>query len=136
MLNIGIVKGLDKQESGLFIRPRVPEREPGRKLIERASSFAHAMANNMSRKEIQQVSFMPLVVTEIAWIYAQMAREAAARNRLEMFRDMGRVVDLKRKGYEDFLALHLDYKRRKTIKLEAEALMGDFKRDFEILYWS
>ena len=138
MLNIGIIKGLDQQESWLFIRPRVPEREPGseKKLIEKASSFAHEMINNMSRKEIQQVSFMPLVLTEIAWIYAQMAREAAAHNRLEMFRDMGRVVDLKRKEYEDFLALNLDYMRRTTIKLEAEALMGDFERDFEILYWS
>lgn len=135
MLNIGIVKGLDKSESGLFIRPRVPERESGSegRLIEEAAKSARSMLDNLSQQEMKQVGFVPLVITELAWIYAQQARDAAARNRLAMFRKLSGVFDQMRNGYDDWLALDLDYANRKRIKVEAEALMRDYERDFTIL---
>lgn len=131
----GVMDGLGKIGGGLLDIPNLPIKIPGLedRLLEEAAKSARSMLDNLSQQEMKQVGFVPLVITELAWIYAQQARDAAARNRLDMFRKLSGVFDQMRKGYDDWLARDLDYANRKRIKIEAEALMRDYERDFTIL---
>ena len=135
MFNIGIVDGFNKLKNGFLNLPDIPVKDPEleNRLVEEAAACTRTMIESLSMKEIQQVGFVPLVITELAWIYAQQARDAAARNKLEMFRKLGKIFDEQRKEYDNYLSLNLDYIRRKTIKVEAESLIRDYEKDFTIL---
>lgn len=104
-------------------------------LIAEAKRSARNMLDNLTLKEVKRTGIVPLVITEIAWTYADMARKAAAKYKLDMFVKMGRVYDSKRADYERWLAKDIDFNNRSRIKIEAERMLDDLKRDFTILYF-
>lgn len=108
----------------------------GKVLKEQAASFVADLIKEFSQVEIEQITFAPLVVTEIAWMYGQIARDEAARQKVSILRDLGRLFNMERAEYNDWLSQFLDYRRRKKIVTEAERVMGDYGRDFQILYFS
>lgn len=130
-----ILDNMRSERDSPFTRIEYNQANAKEVLREHAASFVADLIDKFNQMEIEQITFAPLVVTEIAWIYGQIARDEAAKQKISIFRDLGRLFNLERAEYNDWLSQFLDYRRRKKIVTEAERVMGDYGRDFQILYF-
>ena len=94
------------------------------------------LAAEFSKKEQTSIAFVPLIINHMAWNYVMKAVRISVDNRIDILKKVTRAVRKLRQDYADELAKDLDLRHQEHIESEAERFMGEFGRDFTILYFS
>ena len=100
------------------------------------SDSTRKMLERLTVKEQMQVSFLPLVITQCAWVYAHKSMELAARDKISILKKLSRTLKMVHQRYEDDLRRDLDYKSRTKIKTQADEFMQSISHDMMILYFT
>ncbi len=103
---------------------------------DKVSGNTKQMMEHLTVGEQLRVSFVPLIITHIAWHYAEKAMECAARDKVSILKKLSRVLKMARKKYEDDLRRDLDNAHIRHIAQQAEMCMEKIQRDLTILYFS
>lgn len=95
-----------------------------------------AMLENLTFDEQMRVSFLPLIITQCAWVYAFKAMELAARDKVEILKKMSRTMKLVREKYDEELRKDLDFTNRKRIETQADEFLNCVAYDTTMLFYS
>ena len=104
--------------------------------MEKVKDGVQQMIDNMTLDEQMKVAFVPLVIEEIAWVYAEKAMVCAARDKVEILKKLSRTLKLVRKKWIDELKRDLDYDHLKNVNVQVEKLLKELDYHFTMLYWS
>ena len=102
-----------------------------------AGSTLRRIIDRMSREEMIKVVFIPLVIADMAWIYAEKAVKEAAKNHVELLKQASRTVRTLRQRYED--DLNFDMTKRQVTNLRrdmAQRILPYVERDSTICYFT
>ena len=94
------------------------------------------MMERLTTDEQMRVSFIPLIITQLAWMYADKAMECAARDKVSILKKLSRTLKLVHKKYDDELRRDLDYNHLQNITRQTEMCVEEMNRDLTILYFS
>ncbi len=100
------------------------------------SDSTQKMLERLTVKEQMQVSFIPLIITQCAWVYAHKSMALAARDKISILKKLSRTLKMVHQHYEDDLRRDLDYKSRTRIQTQAEEFMQSISHDMLILYFT
>lgn len=100
------------------------------------SDSTRKMIECLTVDEQMKVSFVPLVITQIAWVYAHKSMELAARDKIQILKKLSRTLKLVHQKYDEELRRELDWKSRTRISTIAEQFMNGIARDMKILYFT
>lgn len=95
-----------------------------------------AMLENLTFDEQMRVSFLPLIITQCAWVYAFKALELAARDKIQLLKKMSRTMKLVREKYDDELRKDLDFTNRKRIESQTDEFLNCVAYDTTMLFYS
>ena len=76
---------------------------------ELARRDAQTMLDTFTWEENMMIAFVPLIISKVAWVYAEKALKYCADNRISEFKKLGRSIKELRQKYLDFLRLDLDF---------------------------
>lgn len=62
-----------------------------------------------------RVSFVPLIIEQIAWIYAEKAMACAARDKVSLLKKLSRTLKMVHKMWYDELRRDLDWEHIKNV---------------------
>lgn len=85
------------------------------------------LKRNFSWEEHVQIAFTPLIISHIAWVYAEKARRWCAENRVSDVKAISRNVQQLRQGYISLLRQDLDAAHIESIERQTEEFMADPK---------
>lgn len=91
---------------------------------------------NFTFEEHMMIAFVPTIIAELAWIYAEKTLKFAAENRISETKKLSRAVRAVRADYIDFMAKDLDREHITHIQTQSKKLMEECARDFTILWFS
>ncbi len=94
------------------------------------------MMERLTTEEQMRVSFIPLIITQLAWLYADKAMECAARDKVSILKKLSRTLKLVHKKYDDELRQELDYTHLQNIIRQTGMCVEEMNRDLTILYFS
>ena len=103
---------------------------------ESVTESTRMMIERLTLDEQMRVSFVPLVITEIAWHYANKAMDCGARDKVSLLKKHSRSLKQVRQEYKDELSRELDYKHYCGFISQADMCIGELDRDLLILYFS
>lgn len=89
-----------------------------------------------SQKEQIDITFVPLVIQSIAWVYAQKCIDLAVENRISIVNKLTRAVRFVRKEYENELCRDLKDDSLHKIERETQRFMQTYSNDFMIFYFT
>lgn len=94
------------------------------------------MLQEFSFKEQMSVSFLPLIIENLAWFYADKVLEQAARDRIELLKKLGRAVKHVKQVYYEELKKDLNYRHLKTIESISRQFREKFDYHFTIFWFT
>lgn len=94
------------------------------------------MLQTFTFRENMDIAFTPLIITEIAWIYAFKVTKYAADHRIPETIKLSRTVKMLRQKYIDECRKDLDYKHLQNLFDESERFLQTMAKDFLILWFS
>lgn len=121
------------------------EKEPAPTLVEMQEKVFHErvvagvkdMIDNLTVNEQMRVSIVPLIIEQIAWIYAERAMALAAKDKISILKKLTRTLKAVRQKWNDELRKDLDYSHLKSIDGQVELCMNThLAKDLMILYWT
>ena len=89
-----------------------------------------------STKENEFVSFVPLVVAEMAWHYAMKVLDYCAKYKIRDTKELTRAIRMLREHYRWMLSDTLDLEHRRKLFDETEKLMNNISSDMQILWFT
>ena len=113
-----------------------PEQIQERNFKEQCKADALALVDNFSLKEHGQIAFAPLIIAEVAWIYAFKVLKFCADNRIEEVKKLSRAVKALREKYIETLSEDLDRAHLDDILSKAEEFLQENAFDFQLMYYS
>lgn len=100
------------------------------------SEGARLMTERLTLDEQMRVSFLPLVITQMAWHYAEGAMARAARDKVAMLKRLSRTLKAARQDYDSELRRELAHGSYARVIDQAEECIGRMRHDLAILYFS
>lgn len=100
------------------------------------SESTKAMMERLTLDEQMRVSFVPLIITQLAWRYADKAMECAARDKVSILKKLSRTLKMVRQKYDDELRRELDCVHFCKIIEQTEMCISKISHDLAILYFS
>lgn len=94
------------------------------------------MIEKLTVDEQMRVSFVPLIITQLAWLYADKAMVCAARDKVSILKKLSRTLKMVKQKYEDELRRELDYTHLQNVRKQTEMCINEMQRDLTILYFS
>ena len=94
------------------------------------------MIERLTVEEQMKVSFVPLLITQCAWVYAYKSMELAARDKIQILKKLSRTLKMVHQKYDEELRRELDWKSRTRIEKQADEFMNGIARDMKILYFT
>ena len=93
------------------------------------------MLNTFTWEENMMIAFVPLIISKVAWVYAEKAVKYCTDNRISEFKKLGRSVKELRQKYIDVLRLDLDYSHINRIETQTLQFMDECNYDLSILWY-
>lgn len=115
------------------IKTMRPMNEAGFKAIVRRDT--QTMLNTFTWDENMMIAFVPLIISKVAWVYAEKAVKYCTDNRISEFKKLGRSVKELRQQYIDVLRLDLDYSHINRIETQTLQFMDECNYDLAILWY-
>lgn len=103
---------------------------------ESVSESTKKMMERLTIDEQMRVSFVPLIITQLAWLYADKAMECAARDKVSILKKLSRMLKMVHQQYNDELRRELDYDHLQNVVKQTDMCIGEISRDLTILYFS
>lgn len=94
------------------------------------------MLETFTFDENMQIAFTPLIITEVAWKYAYIVLDHAAKERISETKKLSRVVKTLREKYLSDCRKDLDNAHLESMKEAAEVFVNSCGNDFMILFYS
>lgn len=94
---------------------------------EKCSKSYEEMKANFTWEDHVQIAFVPLILSHMAFCYAEHARKWCADNRVSDLKSVSRDVQRLRQDYYDLLRKDLDVAHIEHIKAQTEAFMAEPK---------
>lgn len=123
-------------------QPQQPVKMPNMKeLQEKAfrdnvSESTKKMIERLTLDEQMRVSFVPLIITHLAWVYADKAMACAARDKVSLLKKLSRTLKMVHQKYNEELRRELDYNHLQNVIRQTEMCISEINRDLTILYFS
>ena len=115
------------------IKTMRPMNESNFKAIVRRDT--QTMLNTFTWDENMMIAFVPLIISKVAWVYAEKAVKYCTDNRISEFKKLGRSVKELRQKYIDVLRLDLDYSHINRIETQTVQFMDECNYDLAILWY-
>ena len=115
------------------IKTMRPMNEASFKAIVRRDT--QTMLNTFTWDENMMIAFVPLIISKVAWVYAEKAVKYCTDNRISEFKKLGRSVKELRQQYIDVLRLDLDYSHINRIETQTLQFMDECNYDLAILWY-
>lgn len=87
-------------------------------------------------EEQMRISFLPLIISELAWKYAERARKESAEQRITLLKKLSRSIVQLREKYISEVRKDLDYKHIKHFQEAAEMFCEEYAYDFTIFFYT
>lgn len=103
----------------------------------KVSESVHEMINAFDEDECVQIMFVPLVIAQLAFIYADKAKQYCIDHRISETKPVSRAIDKIKSDWETLLSKDLDREHRDNIKQQTmEFLEYDMQRQINIFYFT
>lgn len=102
---------------------------------ELARMDAQTMLETFTWEENMMIAFVPLIISKIAWVYADKALKYCADNRISEFKKLGCSIKELRQKYLDLLRIDLDFKHIHHIDSQTLQFMDECNYDLTILWY-
>ena len=102
---------------------------------ELARRDAKTMLDTFTLEENMMIAFVPLIISKVAWIYAEKALKYCADNRISEFKKLGRSIKELRQKYLDVLRLDLDFTHIHRIESQTLQFMDECNYHLTILWY-
>ena len=93
------------------------------------------MMERLTLDEQMRVSFVPLIITQLAWTYADKAMKCAARDKVALLKKLCRSLKDVKQAYDNELKRELDYDHFKNIERQSDMCIAEMDKDLTILYF-
>ena len=120
---------------------RTPAMWNNRPLPMTERQFKQIVADNTERmletftwEENMMIAFVPLIISKVAWVYAEKVLAYCAAHRLSEYKNHGRVVKMLRQEYLDTLAKDLDRRHVRHIETQTEQFIEEINHHLTILW--
>ena len=90
------------------------------------------MLETFTWDENMMIAFVPLVISKIAWWYAEKVMKYCADHRISEVKKLGRTIKEVRTKYIDDLRKDLDFAHINNVERQAMQFVEEYKRDFQI----
>ena len=121
---------------------RTPAMWNNRPLPMTERQFKKLVADNTERmldtftwEENMMIAFVPLIISKVAWVYAEKALKYCADNRISEFKKLGRSIKELRQKYLDVLRLDLDFTHIHRIESQTLQFMDECNYHLTILWY-
>lgn len=105
--------------------------------MKKVADGVQQMIDNLSFNEQMRVSFVPLILEQIAWIYAEKAMACAARDKVSLLKKLSRTLKLVHQKWNDTLRQDLDFDHMKNVNEQVGVCVNNhLAHDLMILYWT
>lgn len=94
------------------------------------------MIETLTIAEQMRVFFVPLIITHLAWVYADKAMACASRDKVSLLKKLSRTLKMVHQRYNDELRRELDYNHLQNVIKQTEMCMDEISRDLTILYFT
>lgn len=101
---------------------------------ELARRDAKTMLDTFTWEENMMIAFVPLIISKVAWVYAEKVLAYCAEHRLSEYKKLGRVVKMLRQEYIDTLCKDLDRRHVRHIETQTELFMDEINHHLTILW--
>lgn len=101
---------------------------------ELARRDAQTMLDTFTWEENMMIAFVPLIISKVAWVYAEKVLAYCAAHRLSEYKKHGRVVKMLRQEYLDTLAKDLDRRHVRHIETQTEQFIEEINHHLTILW--
>lgn len=109
---------------------------PERLFLKDMEDSTMLMMERLTTEEQMRVSFVPLIITRLAWVYADKAMTCAARDRVSLLKKLCRELKQVKQDYEREIRRELDYSHVKNVEEQTDMCIDEMGRDLQILYFS
>ena len=114
----------------------MPKREVNEDVVKIVAQHdADALLRTFTWDDCMQIAFVPLVISKIAWTYAERTMKQCAELRIPAFKKLCREIRNLRKKYIDFISLDLNRAHLDKVESKAEQLMTMCNYDFTIMWF-
>ena len=93
---------------------------------------ARQMLETFTWQENMQIAFVPLVISKIAWWYAEKAMQYCADHRISATKKLNRAIKEMRAKYVDELRKDLDFRHVNHVESQAMRFISEYPKDFII----
>lgn len=107
-----------------------------RKLQKEIKDDTDKMMREFSLKEQTQIAFIPLIIENLVWIYADKCVSFCAGRRISETVKLTRAVRMVKKKWQEKMDMDLNGKHQYQIKSETERFIDFCGNDFTILYFT
>lgn len=87
-------------------------------------------------EEQMKISFLPLIISELAWKYAELARRESVEYRITLLKKISRSIVQLREKYISEVRKDLDYQHIKHFQEAADIFCEEYSYDFTILFYT
>lgn len=94
------------------------------------------MLEKFSFQENMEIAFVPLIITEVAWYYAERTMSKAAYHKVSETVRLSRTVKNLHKEYEEMVAKDLDFAHRSHYKAQSKQFIEICQNDLTLLWFS
>lgn len=122
-------------------KPQQPTKMPDikelqeKKFRDDVSESTRKMMERLTLDEQMRVSFVPLIITQLAWLYADKAMACAARDKVSILKKLSRTLKMVHQRYNDELRRELDYTHLQNVMKQTDMCIEEISRDLTILYF-
>lgn len=92
------------------------------------------MLETFTWDENMMIAFVPLIISKVAWVYAEKVLAYCAEHRISEYKKLGRVVKMLRQEYIDTLCKDLDRRHVRHIETQTEQFMDEINHHLTILW--
>lgn len=120
------------------LMPPMPDMEAlqGKSFRDTVAESTKKMMERLTLDEQMRVSFVPLIITQLAWLYADKAMACAARDKVSILKKLSRTLKMVHQRYNDELRRELDYTHLQNVMKQTDMCIEEISRDLTILYFS
>ena len=94
------------------------------------------MLENFTWKENMMIAFVPLMLADMAWHYADKVMKYCADHKISIVKKLGRAIKQVKTDYETSLNQDLDWKHIDNVRAKSTMFMEENKRNFTILWFT
>lgn len=115
---------------------RTPAEVQEKQFKEQCNADTKALMESFTFEEHVQIAFVPLIIAQVAWVYADKVVRYCADKRISEVKKLSRTVKQLREHYLVQLSKDLDREHLNKILSQADELINVCAFDFQILYYS